>query len=1128
MSETEAVAQSTTPPSKKRKISLAGTESSSPTKTSEQNSSEILKETNGCNNGNQAIHESGYGKAEDANGNTNMTSSNGSNTESNGNATSANGAMATSNSGAAGNDLNDIDESLYSRQLYVLGHEAMRKMAQSTVLISGMRGLGVEIAKNVILGGVRSVALHDEGVAEFKDLSSQFYLSEADVAGNKNRAMACGEKLAELNSYVDTTVHTGPLTEEFILQYKVIVLAGCCSLEEQLRISAITRSHGIALIIADTRGLFAQVFNDFGEKFVVFDTNGEQPISTMVASITHDNDGVVAAQDETRHGLEDGDYVTFSEIEGMTELNGCEPKKITVAGPYTFKIGDTSSYGQYVKGGIATQVKMPKEISFQSFKDAIADPTELFVLTDFAKFDRPAQMHLAYLTLHHYMKENEGKAPAPWSQEDAQKFLTMAKQTNAKSPTPIEMDDKLLEQFSKVCAGDLSPMNAFVGGLVAQEVMKACSGKFMPIRQLMYFDALECLPDKEEELALLTAEECQPAGNRYDGQVAVFGRKFQDKLKKARNFVVGAGAIGCELLKNYALMGVGASEEGKIFVTDMDHIERSNLNRQFLFRNTDVNKPKSIAAAAAIRKMNPEVNVEPQENRVGVETEHIYNDEFFEGLGGVTNALDNVDARTYMDRRCVYYRLPLLESGTLGTKGNTQVVIPDVTESYSSSHDPPEKSIPICTLKNFPNQIEHTLQWARDQFEGTFTQEPLSASQYLVEADFVEKTRKLQGSQPVETLEVVKRLLVGRPSSFEDCIEWARKYWQEMFHNQIAQLLHNFPADQVTSTGQPFWSGPKRCPKPLNFDASCSLHMDFIVAAANLRAVVYNIAPCRDRELIANFLKTIEPSIPKFKPKDGVKIAVTDAEAQAAANQGDTDIDSYGKLVEEIPKPETFGGLKIIPAEFEKDDDTNFHIDFIVATSNSRAENYSITPADRHKSKLIAGKIIPAIATTTSLVSGLISLELYKIIQGHKSVDHYKNGFANLALPFMSLVSPIAAKKSKYYETEWTLWDRFVINNEDGKEKTLEEFQKYFKDTFNLELTMLSQGVTMLYSFFMPKDRLKDRLKKPMSEVVENVSNKKIPPHTRCLVFELCCNDTSGEDVEVPFVQYRLPSRKNT
>ena len=63
-----------------------------------------------------------------------------------------------------------------------------------------------------------------------------------------------------------------------------------------------------------------------------------------------------------------------------------------------------------------------------------------------------------------------------------------------------------------------------------------------------------------------------------------------------------------------------------------------------------------------------------------------------------------------MDRRCVYYHKPLLESGTLGTKGNTQVVLPHKTESYSSTQDPPDKQIPICTLKNFPNEIHHTLQ----------------------------------------------------------------------------------------------------------------------------------------------------------------------------------------------------------------------------------------------------------------------------------------------------------------------------------------------------------------------------------------------------------------------------------
>ena len=79
--------------------------------------------------------------------------------------------------------------------------------------------------------------------------------------------------------------------------------------------------------------------------------------------------------------------------------------------------------------------------------------------------------------------------------------------------------------------------------------------------------------------------------------------------------------------------------------------------------------------------MNPGINVLSQENRVGSETEGVYNDSFFEDLDGVANALDNVDARIYMDRRCVYYRKPLLESGTLGTKGNTQVMT-DLFQPY--------------------------------------------------------------------------------------------------------------------------------------------------------------------------------------------------------------------------------------------------------------------------------------------------------------------------------------------------------------------------------------------------------------------------------------------------------------
>ena len=76
--------------------------------------------------------------------------------------------------------------------------------------------------------------------------------------------------------------------------------------------------------------------------------------------------------------------------------------------------------------------------------------------------------------------------------------------------------------------------------------------------------------------------------------------------------------------------------------------------------------------------------------------------------------------------------------GTLGTKGNTQLVVPQLTENYGASRDPPEQDIPLCTLKNFPNQIEHTLQWARDWFEGIYKQTPSDCNQYLTTVTFRE------------------------------------------------------------------------------------------------------------------------------------------------------------------------------------------------------------------------------------------------------------------------------------------------------------------------------------------------------------------------------------------------------
>lgn len=566
------------------------------------------------------------------------------------------------------------------------------------------------------------------------------------------------------------------------------------------------------------------------------------------------------------------------------------------------------------------------------------------------------------------------------------------------------------------------------------------------------------------------------------------------------------------MLKNWSMMGLGSAGDGCIQVTDLDTIEKSNLNRQFLFRAKDLGKFKSESAAAAVAEMNPDLKgrIISHQDRVGEDTEDKYGDDFFAKIDGVTNALDNVAARQYMDRRCVFYQKPLLESGTLGTKANTQVVIPFMTESYSSSQDPPEKSIPSCTVKNFPNAIEHTIQWAREQFDALFVNPPSNVNLFLSQTNYVD-TLKSSGQQ-YETLKTILEFLkTKKPTSFEECITWARLQFEEDYSNSLKQLLFNLPRDQVTSTGQPFWSGPKRAPEPLEFSAENPVMLDYIVATANLHAFNYGLKGNNEPEFFKKVLSTID--VPKFNPKEGVKIQVNENEPVANESSGDEDLD---KVLVELPKPSDMPGFRLTPVSFEKDDDTNFHIAQITSASNLRAIAYGISPATAHTTKQIAGKIIPAIATTTALATGMVCLELYKIIDGKKDIEKYKNGFVNLALPFVSFSEPIAPPKFGPPEKNWTLWDRF-----DVQEGTLQEFIDHFKAQ-GLNVSMISSGVSMLWSNFTPPQKAKERLPMMMSEVIENVSKKPIPPHQKAVIVEIMAEDDDDEDVETPYVLVHL------
>jgi len=1007
----------------------------------------------------------------------------------------------------------EIDESLYSRQLYVLGHEAMKRMGASNVLIVGLKGLGVEIAKNIALAGVKSLTLHDPAPVAVEDLSAQFFLHPDDVG--KPRDATTAPRVAELNAYTPVHILESANLVENLSQfdkYQVVVLTNT-PLNVQLAIGDYCHSKGIYFVVADTFGLFGSIFCDFGKKFTCLDATGENPLNGIIAGI--DEEGLVSALDETRHGLEDGDYVTFSEVEGMEDLNSAEPRKITVKGPYTFSIGDVSGLGQYKRGGLYQQVKMLKFIDFKPISTAIREPE--FVMSDFAKFDRPQQLHVGFEALHAFAQA-QGRLPRPMNEEDAIVLVASAKAFVEKEKLEVEIDEKLIKELSFQARGDLSPMAALFGGLTAQEVLKAVSGKFHPIQQWFYFDSLESLPTSSAR----TEELCKPIGSRYDGLIAVFGKEYHDKIRNVKQFLVGAGAIGCEMLKNWAMIGLGTGPNGSITVTDMDSIEKSNLNRQFLFRPKDVGQMKSDTAAAAVQAMNPDLagHITCLKDRVSSDTEHIFNEEFWEALDGVTNALDNVEARTYVDRRCVFFHKPLLESGTLGTKGNTQVVLPHLTESYSSSQDPPEQSFPMCTLRSFPNKIEHTIAWARELFETSFVKSAETANLYLSQPNYLETTLK-QGGNEKATLETIRDFLVtDKPLSFEDCIIWARMLFEKQYNNAIQQLLYNFPKDSVSSTGTPFWSGPKRAPDPLKFDPNNKTHFGFIVAAANLHAFNYNINTSGvSKELYGKVLDNM--IIPDFSPDSNVKIQEKDSDPDPNAGEAFDDNAELQKITDSLPSASKLAGFKLTPVEFEKDDDTNHHIDFITAASNLRAENYKIETADKHRTKFIAGKIIPAIATTTALVTGLVILELFKIVDGKTDIEQYKNGFINLALPFFGFSEPIASPKVEYKGpngkvTLDKIWDRFELND-----VTLQELIDDFKGR-GLTISMLSSGVSLLYASFFPKAKLQERLGQKLSQLVETVSKKPIPEHQKEVIFEVVAEDEDEEDVEVPYIKVKV------
>lgn len=260
-----------------------------------------------------------------------------------------------------------------------------------------------------------------------------------------------------------------------------------------------------------------------------------------------------------------------------------------------------------------------------------------------------------------------------------------------------------------------------LGAMAAQEVLKACTRTHTPLSQLYVHRSSSALSgevsigDQASSHLDMNHDTRRPYDDFLAARAAMYGSNVTKELENLRVFVVGVGAIGCEVLKVLQQLGVGQSTgRGRVTITDPDFIERSNLNRQLFFRERDVGQSKAEVAARVLKnsvlpgggEQGRGFDVMPLTLAVSPDTEHIFTPEFWKNVDVVITALDSTEARLYIDKQCVANGLWMIDAGTTGLKGSTQVVIPFVSESYASLDNVPDsKAIPVCTLKTFPYKV---------------------------------------------------------------------------------------------------------------------------------------------------------------------------------------------------------------------------------------------------------------------------------------------------------------------------------------------------------------------------------------------------------------------------------------
>ena len=465
--------------------------------------------------------------------------------------TTGNTTSVVGNGSRDGND-NELAEldlvalNKFSRQNAAFGAETTAKLIKMKVIIFGLRGVGAETAKNLALQGVGAITLVDNNPVSIQDLGLNFFFTENDVSQSSSRAAVFAPKLRELNPMCDVKVGA-EVNEDILKAHSALVVTDSTILKSQLvQLDAMCRKIGKSFLYAYTGGVNSSIFVDHGDKHVVNDADGEKPTTKLILNITPtENVNEFLIRYDTPEGqvpttIDEGHY-KLSDIIGCDALNG---RIIPVSHPYkdpvkTIRatIEGIPSLDGYVPSGLLTEEKIPKAYPMASLESKIKNPGSPFtndmVMSDLLNFSEQ-QVHVATIAVLSFVESNGRRYPTT---DDLSAVIAEAKRLIASKEVDIEdfeVNEDVVKKVTAYAGIELQPMAAFLGGVLAQEVVKV-TGKFTPIPGWFHFSAFETLPSEPPA-------DTTPRGSRYDHVAAVFGWDFVEKLGNLKYFMVGCGA----------------------------------------------------------------------------------------------------------------------------------------------------------------------------------------------------------------------------------------------------------------------------------------------------------------------------------------------------------------------------------------------------------------------------------------------------------------------------------------------------------------------------------------------------------------------------------------------------------